>query len=229
MREGGRWPPWISCSLVGSQWNLSFYILCAVRLSISIFGRSELAVLVLLRFFCCCEFIRLPAFSLLWFARSFFSTRAARLILSSPARVLSTRAAVGFHLLFVVAPLVRPELSVPFFLIYLVVVAAGSWDPFDFSPFEIYLAVVATVQQRETSLFCPGLVLACGFLSVMCVGCCRNSSRYSSWVTGSKDSRIRGSNRSPAVISRTRPPGVRWNNCEDIKYFLVDFYRRSRM
>jgi hypothetical protein len=45
--------------------ELSFYILCAVRLSILIFAKSELAVLVLFRFFCCCEFVHPPAFSLL--------------------------------------------------------------------------------------------------------------------------------------------------------------------
>jgi hypothetical protein len=42
-------------------------------------------------------------------------------------------------------------------------------------------------------------------------------------VAGSKDSRIRGSNRSSAVVSRTRLSGVRWNVCEDINYFWVVF------
>jgi hypothetical protein len=48
-------------------------------------------------------------------------------------------------------------------------------------------------------------------------------SRYSSWVTRPKDLRFCGSNRSPAVISRTRPPGVWWNAWEDIKCSLIRF------
>jgi hypothetical protein len=62
-------------------------------------------------------------------------------------------------------------------------------------------------------LFC---VCSCGW--IVAGRCC-----YSSWVTGWKDSRIRGLNCSPAVISRMRPPVVRWNNCEDINYSSIRF------
>jgi hypothetical protein len=48
-------------------------------------------------------------------------------------------------------------------------------------------------------------------------------SLYSSWVLELKDSRIRGLNRTYTVIFRTRPPGVRWNNCEDINWVLIWF------
>jgi hypothetical protein len=48
-------------------------------------------------------------------------------------------------------------------------------------------------------------------------------SRYSSWVTGPKDSRLSSSNHFFAVISQTRPPGIRWNDCEDINYFSIWF------
>jgi hypothetical protein len=47
--------------------------------------------------------------------------------------------------------------------------------------------------------------------------------RYSSWVTGSKHSKIRGLNCSSAVISRTRPPVVRWNAYDDIYCSLIWF------
>jgi hypothetical protein len=46
---------------------------------------------------------------------------------------------------------------------------------------------------------------------------------YSSWVTRSKDSRIRGLNHSSTVISRTCPSGVRWNACEVIYCSLTQF------
>jgi hypothetical protein len=44
-----------------------------------------------------------------------------------------------------------------------------------------------------------------------------------SWVTGSKDSRFFSPNCTLAVISRTRPPGVHWNDCEDINYSSIRF------
>jgi hypothetical protein len=48
-------------------------------------------------------------------------------------------------------------------------------------------------------------------------------SRYSSWVAGPKDSRVRSLNRSPVVVSRTCPPGVWWNACEDINCSSIWF------
>jgi hypothetical protein len=48
-------------------------------------------------------------------------------------------------------------------------------------------------------------------------------SRYSSWVTGSKDSRFHGSNCTPAATSWTRSPVVWWNTCEDINCSLIRF------
>jgi hypothetical protein len=53
--------------------------------------------------------------------------------------------------------------------------------------------------------------VGCGLLQV--------ESRVCYWPIGSEVSRIRGLNRSPAVVSRTRPPGVRWNSWEEINCF----------
>jgi hypothetical protein len=84
-------------------------------------------------------------------------------------------------------------------------------------------------EQRPTACACHSLsCFSILFLSTWCVDCCRNSSRFSSWVTGSKDLRFRGSNHSPAVVSWTRPPAVRWNDYDDINCFWSNFYHRSR-
>jgi hypothetical protein len=47
--------------------------------------------------------------------------------------------------------------------------------------------------------------------------------RSYSWAAGSKNSSFPNKNCTPAVIFRTRSPGVRWNNCEDINWFLTQF------
>jgi hypothetical protein len=46
---------------------------------------------------------------------------------------------------------------------------------------------------------------------------------YSYWVVGSEDLMVRGSNRFFTIIFWTRPPDVRWNNCEDINSSLIWF------
>jgi hypothetical protein len=54
---------------------------------------------------------------------------------------------------------------------------------------------------------------------VICVGW----SWYDSWVAGSKDSSIPGSNCSFMVIFQTRPPDIQWNACKDINQFSIWF------
>jgi hypothetical protein len=62
--------------------------------------------------------------------------------------------------------------------------------------------------------------------SILLFWWCDDSCRWKpllSWVTGSKDSRLSSLNRSSTVISRTRPPGVRWNDYKDINCSLIWF------
>jgi hypothetical protein len=60
-------------------------------------------------------------------------------------------------------------------------------------------------------------------LSLSCVWIVAGRSWYSSWVIRSKDSRFRGSNCTPTVISRTHPTCVRWNVCEYLNCSLIQF------
>jgi hypothetical protein len=57
------------------------------------------------------------------------------------------------------------------------------------------------------------------FVWYCCVWIIADEAGNCSWVTGPKDSRIRGLNRFSAVVSRTRPPAVQWNVWEEINYF----------
>jgi hypothetical protein len=61
------------------------------------------------------------------------------------------------------------------------------------------------------------------FCVEFCVDCCRCLSWYCFLVTGSKESMIRGLNCSPALVFRTRPPGVRLNDCEGMNCFSSRF------
>jgi hypothetical protein len=89
----------------------------------------------------------------------------------------------------------------------------------------LLLSPVSGIRRQVKRCCCPSfgfpilsVVCSVGLLSIVVV-----RSRYSSWVIGSKDSRFRGSNCTFAVVCRTRPPGVRWNVCGDINYFLSWF------
>jgi hypothetical protein len=66
-------------------------------------------------------------------------------------------------------------------------------------------------------------MLVSSFVISDCVKFLAGDSRYSSWVTGPKDSRLSSSNHFFTVISQTRPPGIQWNDCEDINYFSIWF------
>jgi hypothetical protein len=89
----------------------------------------------------------------------------------------------------------------------------------------LLLSPVSGIRRQVKRCCCPSfgfpilsVVCSVGLLSIVVL-----RSRYSSWVIGSKDSRFRGSNCTFAVVCRTRPPGVRWNVCGDINYFLSWF------
>jgi hypothetical protein len=91
------------------------------------------------------------------------------------------------------------------------------------------------VQRRRRFQLCPLLALVVVFISVLSLvlhstvqfqnllWIIAGRSWHSSWVAGSKDSRILGSNRSSTAIFWTWPPGVRWNICEDIYCSSIQF------
>jgi hypothetical protein len=85
------------------------------------------------------------------------------------------------------------------------------------------LVGVAPISIQSTSPVLATLLWFPSILSSECVWIVAEGNRYNSWAVGSKSLRFPSPNRSPVVISWTRPPGVRWNACEDINRFLIWF------